>query len=140
MIVSLIWLRINNALVGGASFPLANINSLAQENLQEFQQLCLVHAKIPATTCLVRWRPPSFGQLKINFDGTIFDGDNTAGLGVIICNENELVSYDGYFITKNSIAYLGRDGGNASSAVCSLVCSKVEFRESDSYRGFKDRH
>ena len=82
MIVSLIWLRKNKAQVGKVSFPSANINSLAQENLQEFQQLCPVHAKLPATACSIRWHPPSSDWLKINFDGAIFDGDNNAGLGV----------------------------------------------------------
>uniref|UniRef100_A0A7N2KWK8 Reverse transcriptase zinc-binding domain-containing protein n=1 Tax=Quercus lobata TaxID=97700 RepID=A0A7N2KWK8_QUELO len=34
-----------------------------------------------------RWQPPELGLYKVNVDGALFDADNTAGLGVVIRNE-----------------------------------------------------
>ena len=34
-----------------------------------------------------RWQPPGPGLYKVNVDGALFHADNTAGLGVVIRNE-----------------------------------------------------
>ena len=70
--------------------PLDQISSLAQKALQEYNQLRPTHEAIPRTARSVRWRPSPTGLLKINFDSAISVEENTAGLGVIIRNENGL--------------------------------------------------
>lgn len=80
MIVSLIWMRRNKARVGEDTYPLAKINSMAGESLQEFQKVCPIHTKIPRTARSVRWRPPPNGSVKVNFDGALFPKENVADL------------------------------------------------------------
>jgi len=59
--------------------------------LQEFHQLHPTHFAIPRTARSVKWRLPPEGFLKVNFDGVVFAANNIAGLGIIICNDSELV-------------------------------------------------
>lgn len=64
---------------------------MARDSLQEFQQLRPNHAKISMTVRLVRWCPPPFGMVKINFDGTLFLTMNIVGFGIIVRNDRRLV-------------------------------------------------
>ena len=84
-------MRRNKLRVEEETFPLAKTSSLACEGLQEYQQLCPIHTKIPRTARLVRWRSPPTGLLKVNFDGAYFAEENKAGLGIIIRNDVGLV-------------------------------------------------
>ena len=56
-----------------------------------YQQLHPIHTNIPRTARSVRWHPPPTGLLKVNFHGALFAEENTAGLGIIIRNDAELV-------------------------------------------------
>uniref|UniRef100_A0A7N2R7E6 Uncharacterized protein n=1 Tax=Quercus lobata TaxID=97700 RepID=A0A7N2R7E6_QUELO len=58
---------------------------------REFQQLRPTHVKIPPTTRSTRWWPPPVGWVKVNFDGSLFPKDCTAGLDIITRNEHVLV-------------------------------------------------
>ena len=84
-------MRRNKLRVEEEAFLLAKTSSLACEGLQEYQQLCPIHTKIPRTARSVRWRSPPTGLLKVNFDGAYFAKENKAGLGIIIRNDVGLV-------------------------------------------------
>uniref|UniRef100_A0A7N2LQY5 RNase H type-1 domain-containing protein n=1 Tax=Quercus lobata TaxID=97700 RepID=A0A7N2LQY5_QUELO len=88
---SLIWQRRNNLRLGEDTFPLMKINSIAANSLQEFHQLHPTHSAIPQTARSVKWRLPPEGFLEVNFDGVVFAANNIASLGIIICNDSELV-------------------------------------------------
>ena len=60
------------------------IFSRASELLKEFQD---VHKKVPQVAARsedIRWKPPTYGLYKINFDGALFADQACAGLGVVI--------------------------------------------------------
>ena len=66
----------------------------------------------------------------MNFDGTFFAEENTAGLGIIIRNDSGLVM--AALTQQIPTTCFGRDGGSASSAPRSLVCKGVGFSKLDS--------
>ena len=90
--VSTIWVRRNKLIDGGKdSVPILKINSIALDSVQEFQQLRPTHVKIPPTARSTRWWPPPAGWVKVNFDGSLFSKDCTAGPNIITRNEHGLV-------------------------------------------------
>ena len=67
-------------------WPLHQIAGLARKHLQEF------HKSRPTPRrkvhpCRPWWKPPDQGGVKTNFDETIFEDINAAGLGVVIRND-----------------------------------------------------
>ena len=63
----------------------------AKELLQEFRDMQRPCAKLSCPRDVVRWKPPSTGLFKINFDGTTFDNLALAGLGVVIRDEQGMI-------------------------------------------------
>lgn len=91
MIVSLIWARRNHLRVGDSLAPLWKINSMAVDNLLEFQRASSTLSPIPKAPSSVKRTPPPAGWVKVNFDGATFKERNLAGLGCIIRNDKGLV-------------------------------------------------
>ena len=63
--------------------PLDKLSDLAQQYLQEFQQLrgkSVIKQPPKQTT----WKPPDLSTLKTNFDGAIFEDLDVVGIGVVI--------------------------------------------------------
>uniref|UniRef100_A0A7N2KZZ0 RNase H type-1 domain-containing protein n=1 Tax=Quercus lobata TaxID=97700 RepID=A0A7N2KZZ0_QUELO len=86
-----------------ATSPLSTFNDLlhlafqdpscieARSLVHEFNHLRPVHAKIPRTARLVRWKPPPLGVVKVNFDGAIFSTQSSAGLAMVVRDQAGLV-------------------------------------------------
>ena len=91
MAIFAIWMWRNKVRLGETALPLGQIPALAFAALQEFQHLRPTHAKIPRTTCAVRWRPPPETCVKVNFDEAVFAQEGQAGIGSIIRNAQGLV-------------------------------------------------
>ena len=91
MAIFAIWMWRNKVRLGETALPLGQIPALAFAALQEFQHLRPTHAKIPRTTCAVRWRPPPETCVKVNFDEAVFAQEGQAGIGIIIRNAQGLV-------------------------------------------------
>ena len=91
MTASLIQFRKNQICVGEAAVPLGKINSMAVDNLQEFQRASSSPQTTPSVAQESKWLPPPTGWLKINFDGATFKVNNLASLGAIVRNDKGLV-------------------------------------------------
>ena len=67
--------------------PLDKLSDLAQQYLQEFQQLRgkSVIKQPPKQTI---WKPPDLSPLKTNFDGAIFEDLDVVGIGVVVRNSS----------------------------------------------------
>lgn len=91
MTASLIWIRRNKLCVGEVAISLNKINSMAWDNLQEFQGLNPPPHYPTSPPKPVKWNLPPINRLKINFDGAVFKNEGLAGLGVIIQNDKGLV-------------------------------------------------
>ena len=80
-----IWNRRNALHFGRQVQPIANINSLASNFLQEFLAAQEEEAQ-PVHLPIIhhQWRPPKQGYFKINFDAAVFKPLNLAGIGVVI--------------------------------------------------------
>ncbi|KAL0011121.1 hypothetical protein SO802_006229 [Lithocarpus litseifolius] len=91
MIISLLWTRRNKLRVGESVPPLANINALAADSLQEFHRA--QSSPIPTAKPVIhtRWSPPPAGWVKVNFDEATFKESNLAGLGGVIRNDRGLI-------------------------------------------------
>ena len=90
-IVSLLWARRNKLRVGESVVPLAKINALAVENLQEFHRALTPPHPTTKLATVTRWSPPPLGWVKVNFNGATFKEKNFAGLGGIIRNDKGLL-------------------------------------------------
>lgn len=58
----------------------------AMKYLNEWKQRSVRHTKIRRNE-MVRWNPPHEGCYKVNFDGTIFERKQEAGVGVVVRNK-----------------------------------------------------
>ena len=67
--------------------PLDKLSDLAQQYLQEFQQLHgrPVIRQPPKQTI---WKPPDVSTLKTNFDSAVFEELDAVGIGVIVLNSS----------------------------------------------------
>ena len=66
--------------------PINRVAEEARKQLQEF------HRSQPNPKMKVRktksvWKPPNSGQVKINFDGAMFEEINATGIGVVAQND-----------------------------------------------------
>ena len=67
--------------------PLDKLSDLAQQYLQEFQQL---HGRpvIKQPPKQTIWKPPDLSTLKTNFDSAVFEELDAVGIGVIVLNSS----------------------------------------------------
>ena len=85
-----LWNRRNNIRLGKPSIPLEQVLNRAHDlNLGCLPDPTTVTATPKQT--VTTWTPPPFYGYKVNFDGTLFERENRAGLGVVIRNHDGLV-------------------------------------------------
>ena len=67
--------------------PLDKLSDLAQQYLQEFQQL---HGRsvIKQPPKQIIWKPPDLSTLKTNFDGAVFEDLDATGVGFVVRNSS----------------------------------------------------
>lgn len=63
----------------------------AKDLLQDFRDVQSLSLHPLVQREVVRWKPPSSGLFKINFDGALFDNLALAGLGIVIQDEQGLI-------------------------------------------------
>jgi hypothetical protein len=81
------WQRRNSLRVNHEGESPDKVHCRAMDLLQEFHQANIRPSPSPTIPITpVRWSPPPNGIFKVNFDGAMFADQNTAGLGIIICN------------------------------------------------------
>ena len=83
--------RRNAIRLGHLTWPLNQILSIAAGMLQDFlssQDDVPVANQVPPD---LHWCPPEQFQYKANFDGAVFKSCNSAGLGVVICDNKGAV-------------------------------------------------
>ena len=85
-VVWALWTRRNNLRTGKNVDPLFHLLQRARERVEVFSRPNTVPVA-PVGRQPARWQPPGPGLYKVNVDGALFDADNTAGLGVVIRNE-----------------------------------------------------
>nr|POE86841.1 putative ribonuclease h protein [Quercus suber] len=81
----LIWMRRNKLRMNDNPLPCSRIVYSASAMLAEFQQ-GKQSSVGRINSNLVRWQPPYGSFVKANFDGAVFGGDQEAGIGVVIRN------------------------------------------------------
>nr|POE85249.1 putative ribonuclease h protein [Quercus suber] len=89
--MSLLWMYRNRVAFGEGGLCLEKIPDQARALVQEFNHLRPIHSKIPRTARSVRWKPPPPGLVKVNFDGTLFSTQSSAGLGLVVRDSAGLV-------------------------------------------------
>ena len=85
-----IWFRRNTIRVNPTGFPVDQVLQRAIDSLLEFRAAQLRKQPTPPRP-LVKWSPPVEEYYKVNFDGTVFRGEEKAGIGVIIRNSQGMV-------------------------------------------------
>ena len=85
-----LWNRRNKCWTNEPQYPLNQIRQFARDRRKEFQTaqstfLKQMHRKH------TRWKPPDFGQFKVNYDGAVFREQGRAGIGVVIHNSDGAV-------------------------------------------------
>ncbi|KAK7828360.1 hypothetical protein CFP56_030324 [Quercus suber] len=82
-----LWTRRNKSRVKEAVMLLEKLSDLAQQYLQEFQQL---HGKsaIKQPPKQTIWKSPDSSTLKTNFDDAIFEDLDAIGIGVVVQNSS----------------------------------------------------
>ncbi|KAL4621404.1 hypothetical protein ACB092_06G225000 [Castanea dentata] len=80
-----IWNRRNQIRTGQTAWPLNQIPNTSKERKIEFQ---LLHPSNPKQQHKkhTRWKPPAEDNLKVNYDGAIFQEQGRACIGVVIRN------------------------------------------------------
>ena len=90
MLVWTIWYRRNKARTPPLAMPLDLVPQRAFESLMEFRSAQPRKVSAPVRP-RIRWTPPPEDFYKINFDAAVFQEDNRAGIGMIVCDSNGLV-------------------------------------------------
>ena len=78
-----IWYQRNKFRLKDNPLPLQNIASFAKNYLSEFRSLDKPRPH-GSSSILRRWRPPTAGSVKTNYDGAKFRESDKAGIGVVI--------------------------------------------------------
>ena len=86
MVAWSIWNRRNNLCLGKAVASLDELLSQTRDRLWEFK-LYNSSSIIPVGRPPTRWQAPDQNTYKVNFDGALFSAANTAGMRVVIRNE-----------------------------------------------------
>lgn len=87
MVVWALWNRRNNLRLGKACSMLGQLFKQAKDRLHEFSLHNTTTTSAMRRTP-ARWTPTKNEQYKINFDVTLFQAENCAGIGVVIRNGN----------------------------------------------------
>ena len=87
MVAWAIWNRRNNLCLGKATTSLDELLSQTRDRLREFK-LYNSSSVIPVGRPPTRWQAPDQNTYKVNFDDALFSTANTAGMGVVIRNED----------------------------------------------------
>ena len=91
MVAWCIWERRNRVRLGQKAWGIGEVCRHASDLLKEFHD---VHKKVPRLAVCSsdsRWKPPTSGVYKINFDGALFEEQACAGLGVVIRDSAGLI-------------------------------------------------
>ncbi|XP_050259214.1 uncharacterized protein LOC126704240 [Quercus robur] len=83
MVAWSIWTRRNKLGAKEQVWDMGDTVRKAKELLQEFRDVQRSSTRPVVPREVVRWKPPSAGLFKINFDGAIFENMDLAGLGVV---------------------------------------------------------
>ena len=86
VVVWAIWNRRNNLHLGNLVAPLNELLSQSKERLRDFK-LYNSSSIIPVGWPPTSWQAPDRNTYKVNFDGALFTVENSAGLGLVIHNE-----------------------------------------------------
>ena len=86
MVAWAIWNRRNNLRLGKAAALLDELLSQTKDRLRDFK-LYNSSSVIPVGRPPTRWQAPNQNTYKVNFDGALFSAANTAGMGVVIRND-----------------------------------------------------
>ena len=78
-----IWYQRNKFRLKDNPLPLQNIASFAKNYLSEFRSLDKPRPH-GSSSILRRWRPPTAGSVKTNYDGAMFRESDKVGIGVVI--------------------------------------------------------
>ena len=100
--------------------PVNKVFDTAMVMLTKFQQKFPGHGpKLKQSPA--RWKPPTIGELKANFDGAVFVNTGEAGIGVVIRNEfGEVMAA---LSEKNFFSVIGGNSRVVSSKKSNRVCS-----------------
>ena len=84
-----LWQRRNKLRIGLPYPPLNQVDPQAAKFLQDYFDTQDIQAPSNSTaTSTHSWTPPNTNSFKANFDGAVFNSSNSAGVGVIICDNN----------------------------------------------------
>ena len=86
IVVWALWTRRNNLRTGKKVDLLFHLLQRARERVEVFSWHNIV-PEAPVGRQPARWQPLGPGLYKVNVDGALYNADNTAGLGVVIRNE-----------------------------------------------------
>ena len=84
-----LWQRQNKLRIGLPSPPLNQVGPQAANFLQDYLDTQDIQAPSNSmATSTQSWTPLNTNSFKANFDGAVFNSSNSAGVGVIICDNN----------------------------------------------------
>lgn len=90
MVLWNLWNRKNNLSLGKPTLPLNKVLEYSREQWFESPSSPSM-ATIPRSKQPATWSPPPKHQYKVKFNGAMFAGENTTGLGVVARNSDGLV-------------------------------------------------
>ena len=85
-----LWNCRNKCRTNEPQYPLNQILQFARDRRKEFQTAQSTFPK-QMHRKHTRWKPPDFGQFKVNYDGAVFREQGRAGIGVVIRNSDGAV-------------------------------------------------
>lgn len=91
MVAWSIWTRRNKLRAKQQVWDVSDTIKNAKDLLQEFRDVQSLSLRPLVQREVVRWKPPSSGLFKINFDGALFDNLALAGLWIVIQDEQGLI-------------------------------------------------
>lgn len=82
----LIWQQRNHIRVGSPTIPLGQINTRAQQQLQDFYRVqpMKITSVAPNRQSTATCTPPHAPLLKVNYDGAVFRESNEASIGAVV--------------------------------------------------------